>query len=101
MLSDLFMRGDLHDPALAGRPITVSEVRMSTDLRYATCFVMPLGGEEIEAVLEGLERAKPYLRGEIGRRVRLRHTPELSFQRDRGFDHAERINRLLKGEDGA
>jgi len=101
VLSEMFTRGEVHDSALSGRAITVSEVRMSPDLRHATCFVMPLGGEDIDAVLEGLKRAAPYLRGEVGRRVRLRLTPELAFKADRGFDHAERISRLLNESDGA
>jgi ribosome-binding factor A len=101
VLAELFLRGGLHDPALADRTITVSEVRMSQDLTHATIFVLPLGGEDVEAVLEGLERATPFIRGEIGRKVRLRLTPTLAFREDKGFDHAERIDRLLKRLDGA
>ena len=100
VLAEMFMRGDLHDPALAGRAITVSEVRMSPDLTHATVFVLPLGGEDVEGVLEGLERANPFIRGEVGRKVRLRLTPTLSFREDKGFDHADRIDRLLKGTHG-
>ncbi|MGY8996478.1 MAG: ribosome-binding factor A, partial [Alphaproteobacteria bacterium] len=69
------------------------------DLRHATCFVMPLGGEDIDEVLVGLKRAAPFLRGEVGRRIRLRLVPELSFKPDVGFDHAQRIDTLLKGTD--
>jgi len=97
VLSEMFTRGDVHDAALSGRMITVSEVRMSPDLRHATCFVMPLGGEELDEVLIGLKRAAPYLRGEVARRVRLRLAPELAFKADQGFDHAERISALLNG----
>ena len=96
VLSELFTRGEVHDSALAGRAITISEVRMSPDLRHATCFVMPLGGEDIDEVLAGLKRAAPFLRGEVGRRIRLRLVPELSFKPDLGFDHAQRIDALLK-----
>ena len=99
VLSQLFTRGEVHDNALSGRAITISEVRMSPDLRHATCFVMPLGGEDIDEVLVGLKRAAPFLRGEVGRRVRLRLVPELSFKPDLGFDHAQRIDALLKGID--
>ncbi|MBN33693.1 MAG: ribosome-binding factor A [Rhodospirillaceae bacterium] len=100
VLSEMFTRGEVHDSALSGKVITVSEVRMSPDLRHATCFVMPLGGEDLEEVLEGLKRAAPYLRGEVGRRVQLRLTPELAFKADPGFDHAERISTLLRDADG-
>jgi len=99
VLSELFTRGEVHDKALSGRAITISEVRMSPDLRHATCFVMPLGGEHIDEVLVGLKRAAPFLRGEVGRRIRLRLVPELSFKADMGFDHAQRIDALLKGTD--
>ncbi len=99
VLSELFTRGEVHDKALSGRTITISEVRMSPDLRHATCFVMPLGGEDIDEVLVGLKRAAPFLRGEVGRRIRLRLVPELRFKADMGFDHAQRIDALLKGTD--
>lgn len=100
VLAQLFLRGDLHDPALAGRSITVSEVRMASDLTHATIYVLPLGGENVDEVLEGLQRAAPFIRGEIGRNVRLRLTPTISFREDKGFDHADRIDRLLKGTHG-
>jgi ribosome-binding factor A len=96
VVAQLFLRGDLHDPALAGRAITVSEVRMASDLTHATIYVLPLGGENVD----GLERAAPFIRGEIGRNVRLRLTPTISFREDKGFDHADRIDRLLKGTHG-
>ena len=97
MLSDMFARDEVHDAALFGRTITVSEVRMSPDLRHATCFIMPLGGDNIAEVMEGLKRATPWLRGEVSRRVRLRVAPYLAFHADRGFDHAQRISALLAG----
>ena len=96
VLSDMFARDEVHDPALVGRAITVSEVRMSVDLRHAACYIMPLGGENVGDVMEGLRRATPWLRGEVSRRVRLRVAPELVFHADRGFDHAQRIRDLLE-----
>ena len=100
VLSDMFAREEVHDPALFGRPITVSEVRMSADLRHAACYIMPLGGENVGDVMEGLRRATPWLRGEVSRRVRLRVAPELVFHADRGFDHAQRISALLETSGG-
>ena len=66
-LSEMLIRADVHDPVLAAHTVTVPEVRMSPDLRLATIYVMPLGGRDIEAVLEALERNKRFLRGEIAR----------------------------------
>jgi len=101
VLAEVITRGELRDPALADRVITVTEVRMSHDLRHATAFVLPLGGEGADEVVAGLERATPYLRGIVGRAVRLRFTPELVFRADRGYEQAERIEKLLKDADGA
>ena len=95
-LSDMLTRGDVHDPVLEGRLVTVPEVRMSPDLRLATIYVMPLGGKDIEAVIEALERNKRYLRGEIAHRVNLKFAPDLRFRADERFDEAERIEKLLR-----
>jgi ribosome-binding factor A len=101
VLAEAIARGELRDPALADRVITVTEVRMSPDLGHATVYVLPLGGEGADEVVAGLDRAKPFLRGIVGRAVRLRLTPELIFRADRGYEHAERIDKLLKDADGA
>ena len=95
-LAEIFGRGDLHDPDLAGVSLTVSEVRISPDLRNATAFVMPLGGADVETVLAALGRAAPYLRGLIGKQIRLRYVPALDFRRDPSFDAATRIDDILR-----
>ena len=95
-ISEMLTRGDVHDPVLEGRLITVPEVRMSPDLRLATIYVMPLGGKDVEAVLEALERNKRYLRGEIAHHVNLKFAPDLRFHADERFDEAERIEKLLR-----
>ncbi|MGE4220550.1 MAG: 30S ribosome-binding factor RbfA [Alphaproteobacteria bacterium] len=95
LLADLLGRGDLRDPALAGRSITVSEVRVSPDLRNATAFVIPLGGGDDTEMLSALRRAAPFLRSQVARAVRLRVVPNLSFQRDESFDTAQRIDDIL------
>jgi ribosome-binding factor A len=95
-LADMFSRGDIHDPVLQSHLITVPEVRMSPDLRLATIYVMPLGGRDMEKVLEALERNKRYVRGEVGRRVNLKFAPEIRFRADERFDEAERIQKLLQ-----
>ena len=95
-VADMLTRGDVHDPVLEGHLITVPEVRMTADLRLATIYVMPLGGRDIEEVLEALERNKRFLRGEIAHRVNLKFAPEIRFRADERFDEAERIEKLLR-----
>src|SRR4051794_808908 len=95
-MSDLLTRGEVHDPVLEGHLVTIPEVRMSADLRLATIYVMPLGGKDIDAVLEALERNKRYLRGEIARHVNLKFAPDIRFHADERFAEAERIEKLLR-----
>jgi ribosome-binding factor A len=94
-LAAIFARGELRDPALAGVALTVTEVRVSPDLKSATAFIMPLAGAGSETVLEALQRSAPYLRRELARAVRLRHAPILAIALDSSFDHASRISALL------
>jgi ribosome-binding factor A len=100
-LAEIFGRGELHDPAVAGISLTVTEVRISPDLRNATVFVLPFGGGDIDAALAALGRAAPFLRGRIGKQVRLRYLPQLSFRRDPSFDEATRIDAILRSPDVA
>jgi ribosome-binding factor A len=95
-LAEILARGEIHDPVIATHLITVPEVRMSPDLRMATVYVLPLGGQDAAVVLAALERNKRYLRGEIARRVNLKFAPDVRFRIDQRFDEAERIERLLR-----
>lgn len=95
-LSEIFSRGEARDPDLAGRVITVPEVRMSPDLKHATVLVMPLGGEDRERLLAGLERSSGFLRHELARRVELKFLPALKFMIDTRFDDDDRIGALLR-----
>ena len=94
-LSEIMLRDMLHDPALSGVPITVSEVRASPDLKNATAFVSPLGGGNSQEVLVALRGAAPFFRGQMAKMIRLRHVPKISFQLDQSFDEAEHIGDLL------
>jgi ribosome-binding factor A len=94
-LARIFERHELSDPALLDVTLTVTEVRMSPDLKHAMVFVMPLAGTHAPETLAGLKRGAPYLRGLIAREVPLRFTPTLSFVLDESFDHANRINEIL------
>jgi ribosome-binding factor A len=93
-LAAVFERGELRDPALAV-PITVTEVRMSPDLRQALVFVMPLGGLGGDEVIAALIRARGFLRKRIAATVKLRSAPNLTFRIDVSFDRAGHINELL------
>ena len=98
-LSDVLMRGDIHDPDLVGMSVTVGEVRTSPDLKIATAFVMPLGGEGQEDLIEILARNKSELRRIIGRKAGLKFTPDLRFRLDETFDRIEETRRLFEQED--
>lgn len=108
-LSAILNRGDLHDPDLRDVSITVSEVRVSPDLRNATVFVMPLGvGADLardrardRAAIDALGRAASYLRGRVGREIRLKYLPRLFFQRDTSYDAAARVGGILRSPDVA
>lgn len=95
-LVEALARGHLRDPVLQGVTITVSEVRVSPDLRHARAYVMPLGGSASDEIIKALNRASGYLRHEVDRRIELRVSPELSFVRDETFDEAARIEALLR-----
>jgi len=97
-LAWILERGEIRDPAVSGLPVTVTEVRISPDLKNATAFVLPLGGgdpADHDQVLGGLERAVPFLRRRIAKSVRLKYVPRLSFIWDTSFDEAGRIDALL------
>ena len=95
-VSDILSQGGVHDDPLAGHIITVPEVRMSPDLKLATVYVMPLGGQDTDIVIAALDRNKKFLRGEVAHRVNLKFAPDLRFRVDERFDEAERIEKLLR-----
>jgi ribosome-binding factor A len=97
-LSQILQRGEVHDPALARHNVTISEVRMSPDLRHATVFCAPLGGQGAEEMLKDLRRCQPLLRTEVAHAVKLRYAPELHFHLDTSYDYAESISNLLNGD---
>lgn len=96
VLSDVLMRGEVHDPVLASHSVSVTEVRMSPDLRHATVFVKPLLGADEQEVLKALKRKAPYLRGEVAKRVNLKYSAQLKFLPDESFDEASRIDAVLR-----
>ena len=94
-LADILRHDSLADPALAGVVVTISEVRVSPDLKHALCFVEPLGGKEATAVIKALNRAAKFLRLRLGEAIDMKFTPDLKFIHDDSFDTAEHIGRLL------
>lgn len=94
-MSDLLSRGEILDPVLEKHVVTVPNVRMSPDLKLATIYVMPLGGQDAKEVIEVLDRNKKFLRGEIARRVNLKFSPDLRFRQDEGFDASSKIDAIL------
>lgn len=97
-LADVLMRGDVHDPDLNAVSITVCEVRVSPDLKLATAFVLPLGGQGREATIEALARNKSELRRMIAKNMTLKFAPDLRFRIDESFDRMDDTRRLLNQE---
>ena len=95
-LSDILMRGDVHDEVLASHLVSVTEVRMSPDLRHATVFVKPLLGSDEAEVLAALKLHVRYLRGEVARRVNTKYAAQLKFVADESFDEGSHVDRLLR-----
>jgi ribosome-binding factor A len=94
-LVEILREEELQDPALAGVSITITEVRVSPDLKHALCFVEPLGGVHAPEVIDALNRLSKFLRGRLGHAIEMRFTPALKFVHDNSFDVAEHMSRLL------
>ena len=96
LISKVLERGNFRDPDLAGNPITVTEVRMSPDLKHAKVFIMPLGGRNKPEAIAALTRAEDMFRAIIAKELKLRYLPHLSFEIDATFDEASHIDALLR-----
>ena len=94
-LARVLERGHIREPDLTGVAVTVTEIRVSPDLRNATAFVMPLGGGAVERVVAALNRAAPFIRRQVAKSVKLKYMPGFNFIADKSFDAAGRINDLL------
>ena len=95
VVADLLSRGSVNDPVLDGHVISVPEVRMSPDLKLATVYVMPLGGKDVQPVLDALDRSRKFMRSEVAHKCTLRYAPELRFRVDESFDRGARIDSIL------
>jgi ribosome-binding factor A len=94
-VAQLLARGEINDPDLAGLVVTVPSVKMSPDLKLATIYVLPMGGQGRDSIVAVLDRHKKFLRGEIAHQVNLKYAPDIRFRIDESFDNAERIDALL------
>ncbi|UTP39607.1 30S ribosome-binding factor RbfA [Phenylobacterium sp. LH3H17] len=94
-LVEIMRTSDFTDVDLADRSVTVTEVRMSPDLRHAVCFVEPLGGIDAEKVVAAMNRHTKFIRGQLGRRIDMKFTPDLKFLHDESFNEATRIGALF------
>jgi ribosome-binding factor A len=95
-LSDILMRGDVHDDTLASHLVSVTEVRMSPDLRHATVFVKPLLGANEEAVLKALRTNTAFLQRSVATRVNTKYAAKLKFRADESFDEGSHVDQLLR-----
>ena len=95
-LSDILMRGDVHDDVLASHVVSVTEVRMSPDLRHATVFVKPLLGADEAQVLKALRTHTAFLQRSVASRVNTKYAAKLKFLADESFDEGSHIDRLLR-----
>jgi len=98
VLSEFLQRGDVHDPVLQSHLVSITEVRMSPDLRHATVFVKSLLGQDEDAVLKALRQNTAYLQREVARRVRMKYAAKLKFLADESFDEGSHIDRLLRSD---
>jgi len=96
ILADIFIRGECRSPQLFDANITISEVRVSPDMKNATAFFMPLAGQNKEKFLLALKEASREIRHLVSKRMKLRYTPKIHFALDESFDEAQRIEMLLK-----
>ena len=94
-MAQLLSRGEINDPDLAGLVVTVPSVKMSPDLKLATIYVMPLGGQAQDAIVAVLDRHKKFLRGEIAHQINLKFAPDIRFKVDESFVNSARIDALL------
>ncbi len=96
VLSEILQRGDVHDETLQSHLVSITEVRMSPDLRHATAFVKPLLGQDEDIVLKALRTHTAYLQREVAQRVRTKYAAKLKFLADESFDEGGRIDQLLR-----
>jgi len=96
VLSEILTRGDVHDDTLASHLVSVTEVRMSPDLRHATVFVKPLLGQDEDVVLKALRTNTAFFQREVANRVRVKYAAKIKFRSDESFDEGGKIDAILR-----
>jgi ribosome-binding factor A len=96
ILADILQRGDVHDDVLATHLVSVTEVRMSPDLKHATVFVKPLLGKDEDVVLKALRTNTAYLQREVAKRVKMKFAAKLKFIGDESFEEGSHIDAILR-----
>src|SRR6478752_3225366 len=97
-LAEVLRENEIRDAELEGVSVTITQVKPSPDMRYATVFCEPLGGRNAKAIVAALNRHKGFLRGEMGHRIATKFTPELRFVEDESFAEAQKIETILKSD---
>jgi ribosome-binding factor A len=97
-LAEVLRRNEIQDPDLNGVSVTITQIRPSPDMRYATVYCEPLGGQNAKVIVAALNRHKGFLRGEMGRLIAIKFTPDLRFVEDESFAEAEKIETILKSD---
>jgi len=97
-LAEILNRNEIRDPDLDGVSVTVTQVKPSLDMRYATVYCEPLGGQNAKEIVAALNRHKGFLRGEMGHRITMKFTPELRFVEDESFAEALKIETILRSD---
>jgi ribosome-binding factor A len=97
-LAEVLRENDIRDPDLAGVSVTVTQIKPSPDMRYATVYCEPLGGQNAKEIVAALNRHKGFLRGEMGRLLTMKFTPDLRFVEDESFAEALKIETILRSE---
>jgi ribosome-binding factor A len=95
-LAEVLRENEIRDAELEGVSVTITQVKPSPDMRYATVYCEPLGGQNAKEIVAALNRHKGFLRGEMGHRITMKFTPELRFVEDESFAEAEKIETILK-----
>src|SRR6478609_2799244 len=95
-LAEVLARNEIRDPDLDGVSVTVTQIKPSPDMRYATVYCEPLGGQNAKQIIAALNRHKGFLRGEMGHRLTMKFTPDLRFVEDESFAEALKIETILR-----
>ncbi|OUR76255.1 ribosome-binding factor A [Alphaproteobacteria bacterium 46_93_T64] len=96
IISSILTEDNMHDPDVTSVSITVTEVQPSQDMRNATVYVLPLGGENEKAVIDGLNRSSGFIQAELGKQLTMKFTPRLVFKKDNSFEYGDHIDALIR-----